>query len=148
MSIGKLEINILYDFFDLIIPSNEKMPPASEIISEEEVLKLLSTTDKYDKGLSNLVSFIRKEPTARVMGGPIVLNEKQRSDILALMESIIPDDFSTLIETVYLLYYSKSEIHEKINWNTEEESEENKMKSFDPSILKNVSKKTPFWKKI
>tara|TARA_B110000438_G_scaffold51867_1_gene52174 strand:- start:2205 stop:2651 length:447 start_codon:yes stop_codon:yes gene_type:complete len=148
MSISKLEINILYDFFDLIIPSNEKMPPASEIISEEEVLKLLSTTDKYDKGLSNLVSFIRKEPTARVMGGPIVLNEKQRSDILALMESIIPDDFSTLIETVYLLYYSKSEIHEKINWNTEEESEENKMKSFDPSILKNVSKKTPFWKKV
>ena len=148
MSISKLEINILYDFFDLIIPSNEKMPPASEIISEEEVLKLLSTTDKYDKGLSNLVSFIRKEPTARVMGGPIVLNEKQRADILALMESIIPDDFSTLIETVYLLYYSKSEIHEKINWNTEEESEENKMKSFDPSILKNVSKKTPFWKKV
>ena len=148
MSISKLEINILYDFFDLIIPSNEKMPPASEIISEEEVLKLLSTTDKYDKGLSNLVSFIRKEPTARVMGGPIVLNEKQRSDILALMESIIPDDFSTLIETVYLLYYSKSEIHEKINWNPEEESEENKMKSFDPSILKNVSKKTPFWKKV
>ena len=148
MSISKLEINILYDFFDLIIPSNEKMPPASEIISEEEVLKLLSTTDKYDKGLSNLVSFIRKEPTARVMGGPIVLNEKQRADILVLMESIIPDDFSTLIETVYLLYYSKSEIHEKINWNTEEESEENKMKSFDPSILKNVSKKTPFWKKV
>ena len=148
MSIGKLEINILYDFFDLIIPSNEKMPPASEIITEEEFLKLLSTTDKYDKGLSNLVSFIRKEPTARVMGGPIVLNEKQRADILVLMESIIPDDFSTLIETVYLLYYSKSEIHEKINWNPEEESEENKMKSFDPSILKNVSKKTPFWKKI
>ena len=148
MSISKLEINILYDFFDLIIPSNEKMPPASEIITEEEFLKLLSTTNKYDKGLSNLVSFIRKEPTARVMGGPIVLNEKQRADILVLMESIIPDDFSTLIETVYLLYYSKSEIHEKINWNTEEESEENKMKSFDPSILKNVSKKTPFWKKI
>ena len=148
MSIGKLEINILYDFFDLIIPSNEKMPPASEIITEEEFLKLLSTTNKYDKGLSNLVSFIRKEPTARVMGGPIVLNEKQRADILVLMESIIPDDFSTLIETVYLLYYSKSEIHEKINWNPEEESEENKMKSFDPSILKNVSKKTPFWKKI
>lgn len=148
MSISKLEINILYDFFDLIIPSNEKMPPASEIITEEEFLKLLSTTDKYDKGLSNLVSFIRKEPTARVMGGPIVLNEKQRADILVLMESIIPDDFSTLIETVYLLYYSKSEIHEKINWNPEEESEENKMKSFDPSILKNVSKKTPFWKKI
>tara|TARA_B110001454_G_C12678343_1_gene416833 strand:+ start:65 stop:511 length:447 start_codon:yes stop_codon:yes gene_type:complete len=148
MSIGKLEINILYDFFDLIIPSNEKMPPASEIITEEEFLKLLSTTNKYDKGLSNLVSFIRKEPTARVMGGPIVLNEKQRADILVLMESIIPDDFSTLIETVYLLYYSKSEIHEKINWNPEEESEENKMKSFDPSILKNVSKKTPFWKKV
>ena len=148
MSISKLEINILYDFFDLIIPSNEKMPPASEIITEEEFLKLLSTTDKYDKGLSNLVSFIRKEPTARVMGGPIVLNEKQRADILVLMESIIPDDFSTLIETVYLLYYSKSEIHEKINWNPEEESEENKMKSFDPSILKNVSKKTPFWKKV
>jgi hypothetical protein len=148
MSISKLEINILYDFFDLIIPTNEKMPPASEIITEEEFLKLLSSTHKYDKGLSNVVSFIRKEPTARVMGGPMVLNEKQRSDILVLMESTIPDDFSALIETVYLLYYSKKEIHEKINWDTEEESEENKMESFDPSILKNISKKTPFWKKV
>ena len=73
-----------------------------------------------------MVSFIRKEPTARVMGGPMVVNEKQRADILVLMESIIPDDFSTLIETVYLLYYSKSEIHEKINWDTREDSEENK----------------------
>jgi hypothetical protein len=148
MSISKLEINILYDFFDLIIPTNEKMPPASEIITEEEFLKLLSSTHKYDKGLSNVVSFIRKEPTARVMGGPMVLNEKQRSDILVLMESTIPDDFSALIETVYLLYYSKKEIHEKINWDTEEESEENKMEPFDPSILKNISKKTPFWKKV
>ena len=148
MSISKLEINILYDFFDLIIPSHENMPPASEVISEDEFEKFLSSTNKYDVGLSNLVSFIRKEPTARVMGGPMVVNEKQRADILVFMESIIPDDFSTLIETVYLLYYSKSEIHEKINWNTEEESEENKMKSFDPSILKNVSKKTPFWKKV
>ena len=114
MIISKLDVNILYEFFDLIIPSNEKMPPASEIITEEEFLKLISTTDKYDEGLSNVVSFIRKEPTARVMGGPMVVNEKQRADILVLMESIIPDDFSTLIETVYLLYYSKSEIHEKI----------------------------------
>ena len=78
----------------------------------------------------------------------MVVNEKQRADILVLMESIIPDDFSTLIETVYLLYYSKSEIHEKINWDTREDSEENKMDPFDPDILKNISKKTPFWKKV
>lgn len=148
MSISKLDVNILYEFFDLIIPSNEKMPPASEVITEEEFLKLISTTDKYDEGLSNVVSFIRKEPTARVMGGPMVVNEKQRADILVLMESIIPDDFSTLIETVYLLYYSKSEIHEKINWDTREDSEENKIDPFDPAILKNISKKTPFWKKV
>ena len=38
MSISKLDVNILYEFFDLIIPSNEKMPPASEVITEEELV--------------------------------------------------------------------------------------------------------------
>ena len=63
------------------------------------------------------------------------------------MESIIPDDFLMFIEIVYLLYYSKSEIHEKIRWNTDELAEENKMEAFDDSILNNIKKRDPFWRK-
>ena len=51
------------------------------------------------------------------------------------------------IEIVYLLYYSKSEIHEKIRWNTDELAEENKMEAFDDSILNNIKKRGPFWRK-
>jgi hypothetical protein len=64
------------------------------------------------------------------------------------MQSVLPDQFNLFIEVIYLLYYSKEKVHEIINWNTEESIDENKMDPFDESILENVKKREPFWKKV
>ena len=42
----------------------------------------------------------------------------------------------------------EEKVHEIINWNTEESIDENKMDPFDESILENVKKREPFWKKV
>ena len=111
------------------------------------VRKSNSENSKYEISIDQIIYFIKREPTSRVGGGASSLSEIQKGEILELMESIIPDDFLMLIEIVYLLYYSKSEIHEKIGWNTDELAEENKMEAFDDSILNNIKKREPFWRK-
>ena len=64
------------------------------------------------------------------------------------MQSIITDAFNLFVEVVYLLYYSKDQVHEKISWNTDESADENKMEKFDESILSKVKEREPFWKKV
>ena len=147
MSISNNEIDILYSFFDQIIPSSDDMPCATEAIDKKDFEILISEISIYELSIDQIIYFIKREPTSRVGGGASSLTEIQKGEILELMESIIPDDFLMFIEIVYLLYYSKSEIHEKIGWNTDELAEENKMEAFDDSILNNIKKRDPFWRK-
>ena len=131
MKINSNEIKILYSFFDQIIPSDELMPSATAVIS-----------------LFQIIYFIKKEPNTRVGGGPSSLSGPQKVEIIELMEALIPNELLMFIEIIYLLYYSKKEVHEKIGWNPDEFAEENKMHPFDSSILKNIKKRDPFWRKV
>jgi len=148
MDINNTDLNNLFSFADTIIPADERMPSASEIISVEDMKWLLEKTNKYSKSLHECLNFIKKEPATRVVGGIHELTNNHRIEILHLMQSVIPDQFNLFIEIIYLLYYSKEKVHEIIKWNTEESSDENKMDPFDESILENVKKREPFWKKV
>ena len=148
MKINSNEIKILYSFFDQIIPSDELMPSATEVISLLDFEKLILENNKYKISLDQLIYFIKKEPNTRVGGGPSSLSEPQKVEIIELMEALIPNELLMFIEIIYLLYYSKKEVHEKIGWNPDELAEENKMHPFDSSILKNIKKRDPFWRKV
>jgi len=148
MDIENNDITNLFSFVDTIIPSDESMPSASEIISSEDLKWILEENNKYIDSIKDCLNFIKKEPSTRVVGGIQELNEDHRIEILNLMQSIIPDQFNLLIEVIYLLYYSKEKVHEIIGWNTDESSDENKMIPFDSTILENVKKREPFWKKV
>ena len=148
MKINSNEIKILYSFFDQIIPSDELMPSATEVISLLDFEKLILENNKYKISLDQLIYFIKKEPNTRVAGGPSSLSEPQKVEIIELMEALIPNELLMFIEIIYLLYYSKKEVHEKIGWNPDELAEENKMHPFDSSILKNIKKRDPFWRKV
>lgn len=148
MKINNNEINILYSFFDQIIPSDELMPSATEVISLIDFEKLILENNKYKISIDQIIYFIKKEPNTRVEGGASSLSEIQKIEMLELMEAIIPNDLLMFIEIIYLLYYSKKEVHEKIGWNPDELAEENKMNPFDSSILKNIKKRDPFWREV
>jgi hypothetical protein len=148
MDIKNNDINNLFTFADTIIPSDEIMPAASEIISSEDFKWILENNNKYVDSIKDCLNFIKKEPSTRVVGGIQELNEDHRVEILSLMQSVIPVQFNLFIEVIYLLYYSKEKIHEIIGWNTDESSVENKMIPFDSTILENVKKREPFWKKV
>lgn len=148
MDIRNSDLSNLFSFVDTVIPADENMPAASEIISEEDLKWIVENNHKYIESLNECLSFIKKEPSTRVVGGIHELNEDHRIEILNLMQSVLPDQFNLFIEVIYLLYYSKEKVHEIINWNTEESIGENKMDPFDESILENVKKREPFWKKV
>ena len=148
MDIKNNDLKNLFSFVNTIIPSDESMPSASEIISIEDIKWLLEKTHKYSISLKECIDFVKKEPATRVVGGVQELSENHRIEILNLMQSIIPEHFDILIEVIYLLYYSKDQVHEIIGWNTDESSDVNKLNPFDESILKNIKKREPFWKKV
>ena len=135
MDIKNIDITNLFTFADTIIPSDEIMPAASEIISFEDLKWILENNNKYVDSIKDCLNFIKKEPSTRVVGGIQELNEDHRVEILSLMQSVIPVQFNLFIEVIYLLYYSKEKIHEIIGWNTDESSVENKMIPFDSTIL-------------
>ena len=148
MAISTVDISNLYFFVDSIIPSTEEMPAASEVIAVDDIKWLLEETQKYEESLIRCLNFIKKEPLTRVEGGIKELSEDQKIEILTLMQSIIIDAFDLFVEVIYLLYYSKDEVHKKISWNTNESAEENKMEKFDESILSKIKQREPFWKKV
>ncbi len=148
MDIKNNDLKNLFSFVNTIIPSDESMPSASEIISIEDIKWLLEKTHKYSTSLKECIDFVKKEPATRVVGGVQELSENHRIEILNLMQSIIPEHFDMFIEVIYLLYYSKDQVHLIIGWNTDESSEVNKLNPFDESILQNIKKREPFWKKV
>ena len=148
MAISSVDISNLYFFVDTIIPSTDDMPAASEVISVDDIRWILEETQKYEESLDRCLYFIKKEQLTRVEGGIKELSDDQKIEILTLMQSIITDAFNLFVEVIYLLYYSKDKVHEKISWNTDESADENKMQKFDESILSKVKEREPFWKKV
>ena len=148
MEIKNNDLKNLFSFADAIIPADENMPSASEIISVEDLKWLLEKTQKYSNPLKECLDFVKKEPATRVVGGVQELTEIHRIEILNLMQAIIPEQFVFFIEVIYLLYYSKNQVHEVIGWTPDESLEENKLNPFDESILENIKKREPFWKKV
>jgi len=148
MDINNNDISNLFSFVDTVIPSIDEMPSASEVISKEDLVWILENNIKYIDPIKDFLSFVKKEPASRVVGGIQELNDDHRIEILNLMQSIMPVQFNLFIEVIYLLYYSKENVHEIIGWNSDELSDENKMKPFDKTILEKVSKREPFWKQV
>ena len=148
MAISSVDISNLYFFVDTIIPSTDDMPAASEVISVDDIKWILEETQKYEESLDRCLYFIKKEPLTRVECCIKELSDDQKIEILTLMQSIITDAFNLFVEVIYLLYYSKDQVHEKISWNTDESADENKMQKFDESILSKVKEREPFWKKV
>ena len=145
MKINNVEMNILKSFLDVIIPSNDDMPSGKDInLNLDNILK---ENQKYIKPIKEIVGFMQKEPASRVMGGVLSLTEIQKIDILKMAEHLFPDQFVIFIELIYLGYYSNPEVHKKINWTLDQDGKDFNLTSFDDSILENISKRDPFWRK-
>tara|TARA_B100001105_G_C22319134_1_gene411694 strand:+ start:566 stop:1006 length:441 start_codon:yes stop_codon:yes gene_type:complete len=145
LKIDNVEMNILKSFLEVIIPSNDDMPSAKDI--DLNLDNILKENQKYIKPIKEIVGFMQKEPASRVMGGVLSLTEIQKIDILKMAEHLFPDEFVIFIELIYLGYYSNSEVHKKINWTLDQDGKDFKLTPFDDSILENISKRDPFWRK-
>ena len=140
---SNMDIKLLFKFFDLIIPKGENMPSASEVITVEDVEKFLSSTHKYIEPLSKITDFTRTKISAETENE---LTDNHMTKTLLAMESTMGSDFSMLVEVIYLIYYSKGHVHEKINWDTDELAIKNRIPQFDDVILHNVAQRPPFWR--
>ena len=140
---SKLDIKLLFKFFDLIIPQSENMPCASEVITVEDVENVLSSTHKYIEPLSKITDFAKTKISAEAENE---LTDNHMTDTLLAMESTMGGDFSMFIEVIYLIYYSKGQVHEKINWDTDELAIKNRIPQFDGEILHNIAQRPPFWR--
>ena len=145
MKINNVEMNILKSFLDVIIPSNDDMPSGKDI--DLNLDNILKENQKYIKPIKEIVGFMQKEPASRVMGGVLSLTEIQKIDILKMAEHLFPDQFGIFIELIYLGYYSNPEVHKKINWTLDQDGRDFNLTPFDDSILENISKRDPFWRK-
>ena len=138
-------MNILKSFLDVIIPSNDDMHSGKDI--DLNLDNILKENQKYIKPIKEIVGFMQKEPASRVMGGVLSLTEIQKIDILKMAEHLFPDQFGIFIELIYLGYYSNPEVHKKINWTLDQDGRDFNLTPFDDSILENISKRDPFWRK-
>ncbi len=146
MKIDNIEMNILKSFLEVIIPSNDDMPSAKDI--DLNLDNILKENQKYIKPTKEIVAFLQREPAARVMGGVLSLTEIQKIDILKMAEHLFSDEFGIFIELIYLGYYSNPEVQKKINWTLDQDKKDFHLTPFDDSILDNISKRDPFWRKI
>ena len=140
---SEMDIKLLFKFLDHIIPSGENMPSACEVITIEDVEKVLLSTHRYIEPLSKITDFVVSKISPEAENE---LTDNHRAEMLLSMESTMAGDFSMFVELIYLLYYSKNQVHEKINWDTDELAIKNRIPEFDDGILHNIAQRSPFWR--
>jgi hypothetical protein len=73
----------------------------------------------------------------------------QQDEAIRAFETGSPDLFNTLLTICYIVYYKDERVHKRIGWSGKTpQPDGNEMEPWDESVLENMRKREPFWRKV
>ena len=128
---------------DRLIPANDDLPSAGRMGLEGEVLRLARNQQQFHERFTNaLGTFCSTNPNFTT--SPAELQD----EMLRSFETVHPDAFRTFLDISYIVYYKDSRVHKRLGWeNRPPQPEGYPMAPWDESVLKNIRKRKPFWRK-
>lgn len=135
---------VLSAILDRLIPAIDDLPSAGQMGLTPEVVRLAGRQDRF-WGLfcGAMESFVSQNPSFAALDG----GEQDRA--IRSFETDSPELFGVLRDIGYIVYYKDSRVHERIGWESRPpQPDGNVMEPWDESVLENIRKREPFWRKV
>ncbi len=140
------EVNeeVLSAILDRLIPAIDDLPSAGQMGPTPEVVRLAGRQDRFRGLFSGAVeSFDSQNPSFAALTG----DEQDRA--IRSFETDSPELFGVLRDICYIVYYKDPAVHERIGWESRPpQPDGNVMEPWDESVLENMRKREPFWRKV
>ncbi len=133
---------------DRIIPPVDDLPGAGSMGLAPEVERISGKVPRLQESLARVMGAVSLDLHAHARGGFTSLSPEQQDEAIRTIESALPDEFANFLELVYLAYYGDSRVHKRIGWHGRPPQPEGyDLEPFDDSVLANMRKRKPFWRK-
>jgi hypothetical protein len=133
---------------DRVIPPVDDLPGAGSMGLVPEAERIAGRVPRLNSSLIKVMGAVSLDMHSHVQGGFNSLTGEQQDEAIRAIESAMPDDFANFLELVFLAYYGDSRVHKRIGWHGRPPQPEGyELPPFDESILENIRKRPPFWRK-
>jgi len=134
---------LLSAILDRLIPAIDDLPSAGQLGLEAEIVRLSGQQKRFrgifEKAMS---TFGTDNPAFESLDG------SAQDDAIRAFESTYSELFDSLITISYIVYYKDERVHKRIGWSGRTpQPDGNEMEPWDESVLSNVRKREPFWRK-
>ncbi len=140
----QIDEELLASILDRLIPAVDELPSAGQMGLTDEIVRLSGQQALFQSVFANAMqSFGEQNPSFDSL-----VSEEQDEAIRAF-ESESPDLFSALLTICYIVYYKDARVHKRIGWDGRSpQPDGNEMEPWDESVLDNMRKREPFWRKV
>ena len=130
-----------------LVPSVDGQPDVGVNHFVNEVASMASKAPRFKHCLSTILDAISLDSNVRASGGLLGLSGESIDKIILDIESILPNEFSTVLEMVYIAYYSDVDVIRRIGWiDRLLQPEGFELEPFDESVIDQVRQREPFWR--
>lgn len=132
---------------DRLIPPVDDLPGAGSMGLLDELERMAGEHDRYRKSLVRFLDALSMDMSVEAEGGFLALEGERQDEAIREIEDSISKEFANVLEAVYIAYYSRPEVHQRIGWRTGPLQPQGfTLPPFDESILDTVRKREPFWR--
>jgi hypothetical protein len=132
---------------DRLIPPVDELPGAGSMGLLAKVEEMAASYGRFGKSLTRFAEALSMDMAAGAQGGFRAMDGEQQDEAIREIEAALPDDFSLVLEVVYLAYYSDERVHRRIGWRTGPLQPMGfPLAKFDESVLETARKRPPFWR--
>jgi len=143
---GSERVN-LQTVMERLVPSVDDQPDAGVNHFVDEVASMASKAPRFKHSLITILDAISLDSNVRASGGLLGLSGESIDKIIRDIESILPNEFVTLLEMVYIAYYSDVDVIHRIGWiDRPLQPEGFELEPFDESVIDKVRQREPFWR--
>ena len=135
---------VLAAMLDRLIPAVDGLPAAGKMGLAPELIRMAGGQPRFwDMFAGAMESFVSQNPSF------IDLDGDEQDAAIRTFEADSPRQFSVLLNISYIVYYKDSSVHERIGWESRPpQPDGNVMEPWDESVLGNIRKRAPFWRRV
>jgi hypothetical protein len=135
---------VLAAMLDRLIPAVNGLPAAGKMGLAPEVIRMAGGQPRFwDMFTGAMKSFVSQNPSF------IGLDGDEQDTAISTFEADSPRKFSVLLNISYIVYYKDTSVHERIGWESRPpQPDGNVMEPWDESVLGNIRKREPFWRRV
>jgi hypothetical protein len=134
---------------DRLIPPVDDLPGAGSMGLLEKVEEMGAKHGRFQTSLARFLDALSMDMSVEAEGGFLAMESEGQDEAIREIEQSLSTVFANVLEVVYLAYYSQPEVHKRIGWRTGPLQPQGfTLPPFDESILENIRKREPFWRKV